>query len=352
MATTTLHERLQIIANKSGKTLAEVQNAYQEALNTLPSSLDTKQKEKYALKRVNNDLSINARSTAIAYEAVLVGAGQVRDLMKGIKDQALQAYQNNPVTAINTGIVSFDTETQRVTVLDNRKEINGNPNKNFGKPRPEHMFVREVIGAFRKPGEKNFTKGKITLWNQSANLQIPIGKLIGFKANGGLEGSDYRLKSSVGTQFDIKQDLPKEEVLRIINSVFENDFKALGECLDYHRSVKNTDKFFDRLVVTEGTVAFVNISSDESKNHRISLNDDTLPEGSRSINVWVPYKIGNMLDFGRGSIVTIIAQTGTGKGWDSENKCPTDEEVLQLNAYSVFGIPGLTTQPDEPGELI
>jgi len=352
MTTTTLQERLQLIASKSGKTLAEVQNAYSEAVNTLPPNLTPGQKEKYALKRVNNDFLVNTRSTAVAFEAVLIGAGPIRDLMTKIRNDAMTAYQQNPQQALTSGIVSFDTATSTVKVLDNRATINGQPNKNFGKPRPEKMLVREVIGAFRKPGEQNYTKGKMTLWNQQANIAIPMGKLIGVKANGDIVNGEYKLRSSINTQFDIKQELTREEVLRIIDNTFEKDFKVLGECLAYHNSLKNTDKFFDRIVVTEGTVAFVNLATKEGGKHRVSLTDDTMPENSRAIVVWIENNLGKMIDFGRGSIITIVAQTGTGKGWDSELKIPTNEEVLQLNAYSVFGRPGMTTQPDEPGELI
>lgn len=347
--TTTLQERLNLIANKAGKTIAEVQTAYNEALSTLPSNLNERQKEKYALKRVNNDLNVNARSSAIAYEGVIVGVGRVRDIMKGIISNALAEYQKDPTGAVNSGLVKFDEQNQKVVVLDNRKEINGKTNKNFGKPRPEHRYVRELKIAARKPGETKFTKGKLTLWNQAANLSVPFGKLVGFKANGELEDGKYNLRSSVSTQFDIKQELPKEEIVKIIDDAFADDYKELGECLEYHRA--NADNW-DRLVVTEGTVQFIRISNDPKVNHQIVLNDDSLPQGTRPISVWIPNELGNTIDFGRNSIVTIIAQTGLGKGYDPETKSKTDEDVLMLNALGVFGRPGMTTPPDEPGEII
>jgi len=349
--TTTLDASLNLIAKKSGKTLAEVKTAYDIALTTLPPSLTEKKQQSTALMIVNRDLSVNTQSTAVLYEAIILGAGKTRDLMQGIRTAALKRYSENPQGSLDSQEVKLEGET--VVVLDNRKEINGTPNKKFGQPRPEHMYVREIILAAKKPGEKDFIAGRMSLWNNAVNLSLPFGKVVAFSANGELTDGEYKLRSAVGTSFEIKQELPSEEVIRIIDTTFETYNKDLGDCLAYHKSLpRGSDVFYNRLTVTEASVSFVNMSQDPAKNHRLSITASSMPEGSRLVNVWVPNELGHLIDFGRGSIITIICQTGTGKGWDSETRSQTDEEVLQLNAFSMFARPGLKTPPEEQGEII
>ena len=353
--TTTLQSNLEAIAKKSGKTLAEVQEAYDKALTTLPPSIkNEKRKEKTALMIVNRDLAVNTRSDAITYEGVIVGAKRARDLMARIRENALTAYKEDPQKTLGEGLVKLAEDGQSVLVLDNRATINDKPNKNFGKERPATMFMRECVITAREPGETDFICGKITLWNQQAKLTIPMHKLISFKANGGLDEAtgELALRSSVNTQFEVKQELPDDEIVEIIDNSLEKHYKELGELFDYHKSVQGTPAQYESFIVTEGSVQWVNLSEDPTKNHSITINDNSLPEGSKGVKVWIPNELGHLINFGRDSIVGIIGYTSMGKGWDSEAKKQTDEEVLQINAYSVFGRPGLTTQGFTQGETV
>jgi len=353
ISTTTLQESLGKIVKKSGKTLAEVQTAYDAALTTLPPSYNDTQKQKYALKIVNRDFTINTKSTAVAYEGFIVGTGRTRDLMKGIRTRAITLYNENPQAALDQGLVKLEGET--VVVLDNRAEVTpGKPNPKFGQPRPNEMLMRECILAVRKPGEKEFTPGKISLWNNAAKLSTPIGVLVGFKANGELaDTGEYSLRSSVETSFEPKQsNLDPNEIMRVIDTSFKKHYKALGECFAYCKSIQGTPARWDHYVVTEGTIQYISLSDDVNKNHRLVISDDTLGEETKSVTVWLPNALRHLVDFGRGSIVTIIAQTSINKGYDSEKKQQTDEDVLALNAFCILGRPGLTTPAQETGEMI
>ncbi len=350
--TTTLQESLTKISKKSGKTLAEVQEAFNNALTTLPPSYSEAQKQKYALKIVHKDLLINTKSTAIAYEGIIVGTGRTRDLMKGIRTRAITSYNENPEAAINEGLVKLEGEN--VIVLDNRKELSpGKPNPKFGQERPKEMLMRECIIAARIPGESKWIPGKISLWNNAAKLSTPVGVLLGFKANGELDNNEYSLRSSVETSFEPKPtNLNPNEIMRIIDTTFEGHYKALGECFEYCKSIQGTPARWDHYVVTEGTIQYINLNDDPTKNHRIVISDDTLGDDTQSVTVWLPNALRHLVDFGRGTIVTIIAQTSINKGYDSKTKQQTDEDVLALNAFSIFGRPGLKTSPQEDGELI
>lgn len=352
--TTSLQENLQLIATKSGKTLAEVKEAYDVALSTLPPSMKSeKRREATALRIVNRDLAVNTRSSSEAYEGVIVGAKRVRDLMEYSRKIALDAYREDPGQAIADGLVSLSEDGKVVNVLDTRTEVQGKPNKNLGKARAEHMYMRECIIAARKPGEKEFTAGKIQLWNDQAKLSIPICKFINFNANGGLNENTglLELKSSVTTSFNIKDDLPDDEVMSIMDDAFEDNYRTLGELFEFHQSIVGTPAQYESFVVTEGTVQWVNLG-EEGKNHSITVNDTSIPEGGDGVKVWIPAELGHLVNFGKDSIVTIIGYTSLNKKWDSDKKEKTDVDVVQINAYSVFGRPGLTTAGFEQGEII
>jgi len=355
--TTTNQESFEKIANKSGKTVAEVQEAFNKALTTIPTSYTDKQKVKYAFKLVDAEFSINKKSDAVTFEGIVVGAGRVRDLMKGIRAKALKDYQDDPQAALDSGTIKIADDGTTAIVLDNRAEKSpGVANPKFGQPRPEHMYLRELIIVARKPGEPNFIAGKMSLWNEQAKAHLPIGQFVGFKALGDLDPNtnELALRGSVQTQFEVKEPtMTEEDVLRIIDDSFEKHQKTLGECEAYATAIKGTPEQWDHFIVTEGTVQFPpRKSTDPKMGHRIALTDDSLPENAPVITVWIPYNLGHLINFGVKSIVTIITQCSLKKGWDSKLKEKTNEDVLQLNAYSVFRRPGLYSQPDEEEELV
>ncbi len=352
VTTTTISSSLEKIAEKAGKTLAEIQEAYDVALTSIPPSIKgDKRRTRVALQIVNRDLAINTRSDAVTYEGIIVGAKRVRDLMERIREDALNQYNTDPEKAIADGLVKLSDDGENVIVLDNRAETNGKVNKNLGKPRPEHMYMRECVIAARKPGEKDFVVGKMTLWNQQAKLTIPILKLVSFAANGGIEDGQLALRSSVTTTFVVKQELPQEEIMGIIDDSFEGHYKELDELFDYHSKIKGTPEQWTSFVVTDGTAQWVN-KSEEGKNHSITLTGSSLPKDHPGIKVWVPAELGNLIDFGNKSIITVIGYTTFGKGWDKELKQQTDEDVVQINAYSVIARPGFGTEGIDQGEII
>ncbi len=349
-AQTTTDTSLAKIVAKSGKSMAEVQAAYNLALTQLPPNIVEADRPKYALKIVNRDLAVNTRSNATAFEGIIVGAGQTRDLMTNIRTAAIEAYQKDQSSAIANGIVKV--EGDKIVPLDNRKEINGTPNKRFGEPRPEHAYLKDVIIAVRKPGETIFVAGRMNLRGDQCTLATPLGKLVKFKALGELVDGEYKLRSSVQTQFEISQEVTEEQLKTHIYTAFAGHYKKLGDCMAYHKSLVGTPGFWDRYVVTEGTIAYMKFPDSPDKNIFVVLQDDSL-EGSDGVTVWIPNKLRGMINFGRDSIVTIIGSTSIGKGWDREKRVQTDEERLNINGFSIFGVPGLTTIVEEQGnELI
>ena len=355
--TVDVNSRLQAIATKSGKPIAEVQNAYNTTLASLPPNITGEQaRAKYALKIVNRDLTGGSKSQAVAFEGVILGAEDARDIMKSVRENAIAEYQKNPEVAVNSGICKMGSDGT-LQVLDNRQTMpDGKPNPNFGKPRPDHYLMRKVIIACRKPGESEWKSGSIVLRGDQANLPLVFGKLVVFRALGDIDSktNEYDLRSASVTQFEIKQEIGTEEVIRIIDTAFAPKYKELGKCQEYHKSLPQGPAFYNRLVVTEGTVSYIKYASDPTKSHMIILKDDSLVGDQDAVQVWVPNRLRSLINFGTGSVITLLARTRTGPGWDRENKVQdTSVERLSLDAFSLFGRPGLVNiVEDQSAELI
>jgi len=348
-----VNSRLQSIATKSGKTIAEIQNLYNTTLSSLPPNITGEQtRAKYALKIVNRDSTGGSKSNAIAFEGVIIGAEEARDVMESVRKSAIAEYSKNPDLATSSGLVRVNSASGTIEVLDNRQTFpDGKANPNFGKPRPEHFLMRNVIIACRKPGESNWTAGKINLRGDQASLPLVYGKLVHFRALGEIntQTHEYDLRSASVTQFETKQELGTEEVIRILDTAFASRAKELGECLQYHKGLTGP-AFYNRLVVTEGTVRYIKYSSDPTKSHMVILADDSLIGAQDGVQVWVPYKLRSLINFGTGSIITVVGRTRVGPGWDREKRIPLpDVESLSLEAFSLFGRPGLVNIVEDQG---
>jgi hypothetical protein len=342
-----VQESIQQIATKTGKPVTEVQTMYDSHLTSLPPNITGDQKrQKYALKLTNRDCGVNTKSPAVAFEGVVVGSGETRDMMEGIWKKAIEDYQKDQAgTVARKEIAIIDNV---VTPLETRKTWpSGDPNKDFGKPKAKHAYVKDLIMAVRKPGETAWTAGKMRLRGDQCSLNIPFGKLTDFKALGEIVNGEYSLRSSVTTQFNLKGETTPDEFMDILDSAFPSHTKDLGDCLSYHQSLIGTPGFYDRFVITEGTVAFIKFPDDDTKNIMIVLNDDSLKAPIDGITIWLPNKFKELVNFGRQSVVTVVAQTREGKLWDRAAKAETDTPTVSLNGFSIFGRPGLTTIAEE-----
>jgi len=349
--TETIQDKLAKIARLSGKSIVEVESVYKSNLSSMPASTGEAKRYQLAVKATHRELTGGSKSQAAAYEIVILGAEQTRDMMSFVRQKAIATYNADPMGSVARGEVKVDGD--QIIVLDNRHEIvPGKANPNFGKPRPEHFYVKELVIAARQPGESTWVPGRFTLQGDRTTLALPIGKLVLTRANGSIVNGEYSLKSSTVTQFEIKQELSADEQMRIIDTAFTKYAKELGDGISYFKSVRNTPAFYNRLLVAEGTVNFMKFADDPTKNHMVVLGDESL--GEDTCTVWVPNTLRNLLNFGRGSIVTVIGQPAVGKKYDREKKQQIEgSESLQINAYSIFGRPGMTTIVEESGrELI
>lgn len=343
---TTLQERISQIAKKSGKTEAEVNTAYEQALTTVPANVkkDTR-RQKLALMIVNRDLAVNTLSTAEVYEGVIIGARRVKDVLERPRAAAIQAYEDDPQQAIDDGLVQI--EDNKVIVLDNRPNtFDGKPNPKFGKPRAANMFLRDIIIAARKPGEDTWTIGRMQLWNQQAKITCPILKKVIFKANGGIneKTGEYDLRSSVDTMFEIKSETTDDEIISLLDEWPEAYLHELQEILSWHQQIQATPEFWDSYIITEGTILWPPQEFENSI--KLVLTDDSLakdPLQADGVTVWLPKNLQSLINCGKGSMVTVVARTSDQEHYDRKLKAKDDKLVVQLNALSIIGRPGLTS---------
>jgi len=85
--------------------------------------------------KINEFIQEMKRGGIQQFEGVLLGFTAFRDVYAGIKQSILNEYERDPAGAIADGIVRVE-EDGTVIPIDNRSEINGEPNPNYGKPIP------------------------------------------------------------------------------------------------------------------------------------------------------------------------------------------------------------------------
>lgn len=337
----TTEEQIQRISTKSGVPLTEVQAAYNTALNSLPMNIPASKREQRALVAVNADLTGGGKSPAIGFDIVIIGIDpEARDLNSKKTAAAIEAFNNNPDQAQADGLVKVEGET--VTPLDTLKTFkNGNTNNNFGKPL-KPSWIKNAIVACKKPSDANYVSARLQLRDTHSKADIPLNQLISTRLLGDPENG---LRSSASaSNFAVKRTLTQDELTLITDQAFESHMKSLKESFEYVKDIKGKEGFYDRFVVTEGSVTVIKKATDPSKNHFLMINDIST---DNPVGCFVPFNLGGLLNIGRKSQITLIAQPNIGKGWNRETKTTTDEDVLQLNVLGLQHVPGMIKPLEE-----
>jgi len=194
--------------------------------------------------------------------------------------------------------------------------------------------------------EEAWKPAVMKLQDNLAEVVPPVTDLVTFRANGDWQEDKGRfmLRASKATKFELVRELDEKEFFGIIQECFNSHTRPLGKCMEYH---EQTSTDYDRFVVTEACVDFVNYSDTEGNNHQVFLSDESLPmeAGHDSVTMWFPDELKGELEmFGPNSIVMVIGQTSIGKVYTKETG-QTDEDCLQMNGMGIFALPGGATPP-------
>ncbi len=336
---TNTEETIKKLSERSGMSVEEVRKEFQTKLTSLPATIPTAKREKRALQILNASFG-GGKSNAVAFSFVIVGCSEARDMNAGKKQAAIEASSKDLELAKSQGLVKV--EDNNVIVLDALKTFkNGKENNNFGKPLKE-AWIRNAIVAAKKPTDVEYIGTTLQLRDEFAKSEALMNKIITTRLLGDLK--DGLKTSNAATTLTPEREASGDELQVITEQAFETNLKDLEESFDYVKELKGKPGFYDRYVVTEGTVAYIKKATDPSKSHFMLIKDISTAD---AVSCFVPFQLGGMLDIGRDSLLTIIAQPNVGKKWDVENKRQTDEDTLQLNVMGIQHVPGMTNPIQE-----
>jgi len=326
------------VHDKLGLPMEEVIKQFKEEIEHLKDVLDTDNEEliqKRAWTRVRGEWKRQLKSDAKMFNGVVLGASDPFDLVSYPRRQAKQAYKEDPEEAIEKGLVNEDGEP-----LDTREKFStGTPNPNYGKPLPDHRWIRNVVGICKPIDEDEVSMFTMTLNdNQATDIDIPSFKPVRFRANEGQEGSGKpgfkKLNPWSGLQFNVVEDadFSVEDVLAV--DEMDKVLIDLEEIPDWHAR-NATDP--TSVMAVEGDVEYIADSPNQNNSLRMVIDSDEL--GMDDYTVWVPEHEFESCDFGAGSRVMVVGSTT-----QSEFNGETDH---MINAWGIYAYPELKIAKDE-----
>lgn len=298
-----------------------------------------------ALQRLAMSFKKQLRSPAVGFEGCVIAVGDAIDTVAKIKREAKELYKNNPQKAIADG----NTNEEGIP-LDARKEWSGGrPNRNFGKPLPEHNWLRTVYGIALKTGidesPKYFVMG--ISGEIATNEDIPIFKPVRFRAIDRTlpENVDkqYNMNSSMFTKFEIDESIPLPKPMELLKKYCGDMFVDMSNLQEYHDRMKDD---YNRLVIVEGDISTLVLEPTSVGSRRIVLEDENkVLEDLEALGTtcWIPQRIN--IDFGEQSKVIILGRTGQGFKLGDDRR-PTDEPGdIMINVFGLYALPEYKIQP-------
>lgn len=250
---------------------------------------------------------VNSGSVAVAvqqengtYEITLVKDGEsVTKTFETLNDSAIEVDDN-----------------QWIIPVDNRKAwANGQANKSYGKPSPKESWSRRLFfigkiddgeyGTYQlRMGGEHCKDFKPTTFSWYEFMAVPNSNNPSI-LSGRKDGS---------TNASLKELETNEEIIPLVTSLLGDKVTELV-ALDTYHSDNSHKQSHERIVVTDGNVASMNLQQTTNGNQTLFLSDlnsdfDYEGEGYSSVPCWVPSYIN--IDFGIGSNVIVCGRTSQG----------------------------------------
>ncbi len=334
-------------SEKLGISEEDIKKDYEKLVNNekeIHSDISEDEQKTHALRRLATIFKKQLRSPAIGFEGILIGASDLVDTVARHRREAIELYKESPQKAIQDGI----TDEEGIP-LDTRKEWStGNPNRGFGKPLPEHNWLRTIFGIVIKTGIDE--EPKFFIMNCSGevakNEEIPIFQSIKFRANNRTKEGDtiYALNSSVFTKFEVDESLNLPKATELLNKYCDNLKINLTDLDSYHDRVKDD---YNRLAIIEGDVSILVLEPTSVGSRRIVIEDETkILEDleSQGITCWIPPRIN--IDFGEQSKVIVLGRTTQGKKLDDDGNKTDEPGDIMINVFGLYAIPEYKIEPD------
>lgn len=321
---------------KVGK-LQEDYNSFIEEEKQIHPQFSEDEIKTTALQKLRLILGKQLASPAVAFTGLVVASTDLIDGVARRKKLAREAYKIDPVKAIRDGL----TDESGIP-LDNIKIFSTErANPRFGKPLPEHSWMRTIYGlATLNEGEKP-KKFTLRLNGETAKIIIPLFMPVTFRAiNKSKEGEEvYTLSGSAFTEFKNTEIPGFPEPEKIIEDYYSGDIITLGNIEEYHAQTKGQ---FDRMAVIRADVANVSLEPTSIGNRLIILEDLEDTERmenleSRGVLCWVPEHIE--IDFGQSSKVYVFGRTGEMSRRNEDGSYSDTEKDVCMNATGIYAIP-------------
>jgi hypothetical protein len=307
--------------------------------NEVHKDLSADERTSRALNRTALHYKRLLKTPATGFEGVIIGVGDCVDMVAKQRLAAITLFKTSPQEAVTNGITD-----ENGVPLDTKEKWGEKINPNFGKPLPEHNYIRNLYGIAIKKKVKDDKPKLFTMTLTGAKAEdetIPIFAPVRFMANDNIKLSTencYVLRQSTFTKFDIDKTLILPEFGELIKSVLKDSFVELKNLTAYHTANKDN---FNRLVITEGDVSSLNLEPTAFGSRIMTIDDEALAleniEGADGITCWLSNRIN--IDFAEGSKVIVVGKTNQGKKKD-ELGLPTEElGNVSINVYGVYALP-------------
>jgi len=268
-------------------------------------------------------------SPAVYLEGMIVRDMGCMDVERRKREAAIAAFQADAGKAVTDGICDANG-----TPLETRATWpDGSPNPMYGKPLPEHRWLRNIEGIAKtvKSELKPFT---LTLRDKKAQeFKHPTFAPVSFRANIKQDTPDgFILSQSVLTDFvgtNISIDVYKD-----VLPFYQDKLVELKDIRQFHDANAGD---WRRMAIVQGDVLFI---GDETSigNFPMTIDDDTLELDASGITCWVPGYFN--IDFGVGSRVIIVASTRLGTNREGQ-------EEMFLNVQGLYAIPEWKVESSE-----
>ncbi|MHA1868700.1 MAG: hypothetical protein ACTSXD_11705 [Candidatus Heimdallarchaeaceae archaeon] len=326
----------------------EINKDYEKLLveeREIHQTLSEEDQQKRALQRLAMIFKKQLRSPAVGFEGMIIAVGDVFDMVKKMRDDAIASYKSNPQKTVEAGITS-----EEGVPLDTRQQFGtGRENPNFGKPLPEHNYIRNIFGVALKSGIEG-ERGKFFSMAITGKLaedeNIPMFKPVKFRAIDRSEegATEYTLNASMFTKFEVDENIKMPKLQELLNKFCSNIIVPISELEQYHNANKEN---FNRLAIVKGDVSTLVLEPTIVGNRRIILEDEqqTLEDlEAQGITCWVPPRIE--IDFAEGSKVIVIGRTSQGKARDVQGNVTDEPGDVMINVFGLYVIPEYKISPN------
>lgn len=325
------------IAKVSGQTVDEVNKEFMEMMNSSELSIyQPEMKEQVVMNKMFAKYRKLSRvpDTAQHFEGIIIGdAGKFDVLAKRIRE-IKDKFRADPDLARLQRIV--DEQGRPLDLVQTWSTGRANPN--YGKPLPEHSYVRNLYGIASVKGKNEFKEFVLTLNGTLAEeLEAPMFKNVTFIANNksSVDAKKFQLTGLSVTKFNsVDNSIP--DVKKILEA-----FSKVVPLTQLKSWYEQFGKDMNSVVITEGIVTQMNLNPNNVTGNRMLTVDDfdaLFSEDGKESSVvcWLPSHL--QIDFGEQSKIIIVGRPSVSKRKDMLSGEET-EGGMMMGVWGIYALP-------------